>query len=132
MATRAGQDASTLKEGYIFGYPVDTGIGCFMDVDAAAALQRKYDEDPDYFEYLLDDFHADDLNIPLNPATGANVIFFSSGWGDGFYASYWGYDAEDTIVCLITDFGLLRHPIFRNSHPAPGKIRAFARKLLHR
>lgn len=39
-------------------------------------------------------------------STGANVITFSSGWGDGEYASFWGYDASGELTCLITDFAL--------------------------
>jgi hypothetical protein len=34
------------------------------------------------------------------------VIVFQSGYGDGFYASYWGFDAEGQLVCLVTDFDL--------------------------
>jgi hypothetical protein len=36
----------------------------------------------------------------------ANVIAFSSGWGDGGYASYWGYDSANNIACIVTDFVL--------------------------
>lgn len=131
IATKAGQDASKLEEGHIFCYPVDAGTGCFMDVDAAAAFQRRLDEDPDYCQELIYSYN-DYLNLPLNPATGANAIFFTSGWGDGFYASYWGYDAEDNIVCLITDFSLLGHPIFSSNSGRPsGKLKTLARRLLH-
>ena len=38
--------------------------------------------------------------------TKANVIAFSSGWGDGGYASYWGYDSANNITCIVTDFAL--------------------------
>lgn len=45
-------------------------------------------------------------NVLLNYVTEANVIAFSSGWGDGGYSSYWGYDAKDNLVTLATDFVL--------------------------
>jgi hypothetical protein len=35
---------------------------------------------------------------------------FASGWGDGCYASYWGYDNENQVSCLLTDFNLFAHP----------------------
>jgi hypothetical protein len=35
------------------------------------------------------------------------VIAFSSGWGDGSYPSFWGYDADSQPVALVTDFGVL-------------------------
>ena len=40
----------------------------------------------------------------LDPSTGANMIAFESGWGDGRYASYWGLDRDGAPVCLLTDF----------------------------
>jgi len=33
MATTAGQDIKDLVEEEVFGYPVESGMGCFMDVD---------------------------------------------------------------------------------------------------
>lgn len=32
------------------------------------------------------------------------ATLFSSGYGDGYYASYIGYDKDDEIVRLLTDF----------------------------
>jgi hypothetical protein len=34
----------------------------------------------------------------------------SSGWGDGSYPSFWGYDAGGQRVALVTDFGVLDVP----------------------
>ena len=45
--------------------------------------------------------------ISLDEETGANILLFTSGWGDGRYPSYWGYAADGGIVCLLTDFGAL-------------------------
>lgn len=39
--------------------------------------------------------------------TGLNVMIFSSGYGDGFYASYWGFDDTGSPVALVTDFRVL-------------------------
>jgi hypothetical protein len=47
-------------------------------------------------------------NVLVNDTTGANVIAFSSGWGDGGYSSYWGYDAKGNLANLVTDFMLLQ------------------------
>lgn len=43
-------------------------------------------------------------NFQLGNRTDANVIAFSSGYGDGSYASYWGYDAAGNLISLVTDF----------------------------
>jgi Protein of unknown function (DUF4241) len=112
MALLPGQDASTLEEGYFFGYGVDAGTGCFMDAEAAKLLDGRSTEENGYNEDLIDRMQATYvptwswLDFPLDPVTGANVVAFSSGWGDGSYPSYWGLDDAGTPVCLVTDFGL--------------------------
>src|SRR5262245_17224403 len=122
MALRPGQDPATLAPGHYFGYGVDGGTGCFADARAVEALEpeRKlfsercrppWPQNADhnwifnlhtpFFQQLHNGFFK-----PGNPArsvwfvdlvadtdTGANVIAFPSGWGDGGYASYWGLDA---------------------------------------
>jgi hypothetical protein len=113
MARLEGQDTIELQEGEFFGYPVDAGVGCFMDSQAAAALDAHYESDARYDEALIDALEAnqadtwDHANVTLDEASGANIIMFTSGWGDGVYASYWGYDASDMPVCLVTDFCVL-------------------------
>lgn len=39
-----------------------------------------------------------------------NMIAFQTGFGDGFYGSYWGYDAAGEIVALVADFAVLPEP----------------------
>lgn len=121
IATHAGQDASTLKEDEIFGYPVDAGTGCFMDLEAALAYERKCQEQHDYSLSLVDEMAKNDvftwgwMNICLVPETGANLIAFSSGWGDGFYASYLGYNAAGAVACVVTDFEVFDPALLLNS-----------------
>lgn len=113
MARMEGQDNVELREDEFFGYPVDAGVGCFMDAHAAATLDARYESDESYDEALIDALEAnrgqnwDYANITLDEANGANLVMFASGWGDGVYASYWGYDADGEPVCLVTDFSVL-------------------------
>ena len=101
----------------VIGYPVDTGIGCFADLDAARVFMQRLQEDAEYHMVIVRGMdESDPLNIgwgwgsvDLKPDTLANLIFFTAGEGDGTYASYFGFDADDMPVCLITDFGLLWH-----------------------
>ncbi|WP_144439941.1 DUF4241 domain-containing protein [Methylobacterium sp. AMS5] len=119
LALLPGQDVATLKAGEIFGYPVDAGLGCFMDPAARAAMARRdarEQERPRYSNYF-DDVLADELkdenlhcvmHRPL-PDDPARIAVFSSGWGDGVYASYWALDAAGQPLRLVTDFGVIEN-----------------------
>lgn len=112
MARLERQEQITLGADEFFGYSVDAGVGCFMDAQAATALDARYERDESYDEALIDALEAhrtdtwDYANIALDERSGLNVILFSSGWGDGVFASYWGYDASGAPACLVTDFSL--------------------------
>jgi hypothetical protein len=87
------------------GYGVDSGVGCFVDATLApryaeelaeeGALERKISDRLDRFDGAL-----------VSPSFWSrdNLACFSSGRGDGVYASYFGLDAAGHPVELITDF----------------------------
>lgn len=110
LATWPGQHTETLNEGEVFCYGVDAGLGCFMDEAAARIQSKNLDDDIDeYWDRQLDklsSYTAGFANILLDETNGLNMIMFPSGWGDGCYASYWGYDANQQLCCIVTDFGL--------------------------
>jgi hypothetical protein len=115
MAQVPGQDASTLKPGYIFGYGVDAGTGSFMDQAAAKEMLAKL-ADSDQAQAITDRWiragevsaKAKGLKFYLEEPVGTtNIIMFESGWGDGFYASYFGFAADGTVVTLLTDFQVM-------------------------
>jgi hypothetical protein len=111
MALLPNQDLASLKEDEVYYYGVDSATGCFMDVAAAQVLVENIDSDI-YFDKIteeMDKTYVDTwswANICLNPSTGANIICFSTGLGDGAYTSYFGYDEKGRVLCLVTDFGL--------------------------
>ena len=111
MALLAAEELAELAEGEMFGYGVDSGTGCFMDEEAAQALARKMDEDESYSDELIDEMEKTYVhtwswaNVGLGDG-GANLVAFSTGVGDGLYASYFGLDAEGRPVSLVTDFSL--------------------------
>jgi len=119
MAVKHGQKVEELQEGYIFGYPVDTGLGCFADVEAIKKLNELEDQmsrelGDDFislYDNLIDELLTENedewciVNVSKDPEM--NVIIFRSGFGDGFYASYWGFDEKGSIVSLVTDFHTL-------------------------
>lgn len=120
LALVPGQDIATLKSGEIFGYPVDAGLGCFMDPVARDAMRRREaleeKRNANYSNYFdnvllneLKGFSLDGLMHRPLPDDAADIAIFASGWGDGVYASFWSLDAEGRPLQLVTDFGVLEN-----------------------
>ncbi|MFP3812700.1 DUF4241 domain-containing protein [Bacillus sp. SIMBA_005] len=100
LATRAGQDLKNLKEDEFFGYGVNTGMGCFMDAEAALYLQayedKRYKEDNVF--YLYEEFaealeqnykHTWDWLV-TRFHDKVDIAVFTTGFGDGMYPSFGG------------------------------------------
>ena len=111
IAVPSGIDVRGREE---YSYCVDSAIGCFMDADAVAPFTpicEDYDDNTDPILQTMEKtgWHgtASWANVCVNEETGVNIIAFTSGWGDGGYPSYFGYDENEQIVCLITDFCVL-------------------------
>ncbi|MEG4986373.1 DUF4241 domain-containing protein [Microcoleus sp. BR0-C5] len=101
--------------------------------------------DPSGFNLTLDP-DTDTFNLTLDPDTEGNASAFSSGYGDGSYASYWGFTADDELACLVTDFGVLLEGITQDieieavtrfleksiEHPDLERLEVAIRLSLHR
>ncbi|RAS80112.1 DUF4241 domain-containing protein [Priestia endophytica] len=119
MATKPGQHIKNLEKNMIFGHPVDTGLSCFADGSAVLKMEelerKKINELGDDFISFYDDVLEEKLeenndmwgNLILDEEHNLNALIFSSGYGDGFYASYWGIDEKGNVVSLVTDFNIL-------------------------
>jgi hypothetical protein len=122
MALKKGQSLSKLGKDEIYGYGVDAGAGCFVDARIAAQLvkQDKTNATPDddmlpSATTLMDLFYGKGRSNIATWAHGIlhvegssdNLVAFSSGWGDGFYASYWGFDGDGEVAFLMTDFDVI-------------------------
>jgi len=107
MMAAGSKDPATLEPGHQFGYPVDSGTGCFMDYTAAQALSQKMNADPEYFKFMMAEMEKtyrdtwDWLNLPMGEAS---VIAFKSGDGDGIYATYAGFNPAAQVVAVVTEF----------------------------
>lgn len=110
MAVSEGQNPVVLKDDSYFGYPVDAGTGSFVDADAAQAAAARMKGDESWSQSWIDAGTSDSkikgvprffLAVDAGPG---NIIMFQSGWGDGFYASWFGYDADGKVAALVTDF----------------------------
>src|SRR5690606_8708380 len=112
-----------LTDDEFFGFPVDSGLACFLDEETNASLNAKMDElqqkDPEanyYDEVLADEFKAYSSKNKFSRELGDwndhrpdkesdnNVIMFASGWGDGYYPAYWGLDENGETIELVIDF----------------------------
>ncbi len=110
MLTSGDQDTASLKEGEYFGYPVDAGTGCFMDRVAAVGLNDRMRAQSDFYEVMIAEMDKTYRHtwswLDLKFGDG-NLIAFSSGYGDGMYATYAGFDAEGEVPVVVTDFGVV-------------------------
>lgn len=107
----AGKSPAPEAAGDVFGYGVDTGTGAFMDLHAWQAYEERMRREPqDFGDFVQAQFQgnasrtAEWLVLPMGRGS---VALFSSGYGDGGYASYWGYDRHGRIAALLTDFQVL-------------------------
>jgi hypothetical protein len=108
IALRPGQDFKELKSNELFGYGVDSGTGCFADPAAQNILRAKgaralIDAAMDEMETVRQ--HTRSWVRIDTPLGGAAM--FSSGFGDGFYASYFGLAESGEVVALVTDFAVV-------------------------
>lgn len=110
LATVSGNDVSKLGDDDFFGYGVDSGTGGFMDEITCGELEKLTDASDDYMFDPLDDALEesyvptyDTANVCL-PDSEHNIVAFSSGFGDGIYPSFWGFDKNGELCSLITDF----------------------------
>lgn len=77
----------------------------------AALVGSVYTWSDTFCERLLETLEATgyiSATVTVQGGVGGNLIAFSSGWGDGCYPSFFGYDAHNSLVCLVTDFEVLR------------------------
>lgn len=112
--------AAVLKDGVASGFPVEAGMMSFCDAQVAeeyrAFLEAWEKENPgknhydDYFAgYFAESFEklpayqreGGDFIEWANPDTQNRLVMIASGFGDGFYQSFWGYDVEGEVCELI-------------------------------
>ena len=114
LAVVEGQKLTDLKEGEIFGYGVDAGTGSFFDPLAGTAAKALLAANPDASEAWQTEGEAKGPKIVgpysfvlMQPMGDTNVAMFHSGWGDGFYSSWFGFDKDGKVAALVTDFNTI-------------------------
>jgi hypothetical protein len=114
IAHLAGQDPATLGPGEVFTYGVDSGTGAFASLEAAEAIAALDEAELEaYSNALIDglspseEVYLNSTAVVVDPVAELNVIAFTTGYGDGGYPSFFGFDAAGRPLVLLTDFGIL-------------------------
>ena len=108
------------KDGVMHGFPVDAGMMCFIDAKAAETyktfLGDWHIDNPDknhYDDYFAAFFAESYKKLPAyqreggdfiewqNPYSGERMVQIASGFGDGFYHSFWGFDESGEVCELV-------------------------------
>ena len=117
------EDLSAFQDGEYFGFNVDAGLACICDErtrDAFCAFaggwQDAHPEEDLYDGYFAPLFAENYGKNPkyqreggdwLNweaPGTGLHMPIFQSGFGDGAYPVYWGYDGDGAVCQMVIQF----------------------------
>lgn len=115
LATLPGQNVKKLKRDEYFGYLSESGYGCFTDAVGAQALALALESDDAFEPRLLKrlDKNYEDTRSwateVLDKDSGANVVLFTSGDGDGNYPTFVGLDAKGKLTAVLTDFLLISY-----------------------
>ena len=107
LALLKGQAPMAVGAKDVHGYGVDGGVGIFIDEEAAKALNQKTvaDFDGEVFKEMDNHYHHT-WRYALYNFGNNNLAAFTTGVGDGNYATYIGFNATGKPCRLITDFGL--------------------------
>ena len=118
------ENLDNFKEGEFFGFFVDAGLGTIVDQDTNIAYCDFEEEwsknNPDagsiYDDYFSEIFENSYKKYPKHqreggdwinwtiPNTDLQVPMFQSGFGDGAYPVYFGYDENNEVVNLVIHF----------------------------
>ena len=108
FALLEGQAQIPLGGEEIHGFSIDAGVAVFIDEEANKALDFKtmvYDMNGLVYREMDKHYH-NDWKYVVYDFKDHNLAAFSSGKGDGYYASYVGLDVKGNPCRLLTDFNL--------------------------
>jgi hypothetical protein len=113
------EELEGVTEDDFFGFGVDAGLGCITDVEVLPFVDKFFEDaniDNTYDDYFADLFEQSYKANPKNqsdagdwinwavPNTEYQIPMFASGFGDGEYPVYFGYDANGEICGLYIQF----------------------------
>lgn len=105
FALQKGQKPIPLKDSSCYCYGVDAGTGIFIDSISNIIFNKT-----DHLEWEKAFFVKAgkyENKGYIHAFDGHNLAAFSTGYGDGCYATYIGFDNKGRVCQLLTDFGLV-------------------------
>lgn len=112
FALQEGQPPIPVGGKKMQGYSVDLGLGMFADQEASKAVDKSKLTDLDAPVYLeMDKHYHNGWRYTMHHFGQHNLAIFTSGFGDGYYASYVGFDATGRPCRLLTDFNVINWKI---------------------
>jgi len=100
-----GQEPISLKDSTFYCYGVDAGTGIFID-SVANDIASNFDHKT-WEHVFITMAEKNKYRGHTYEFSEHNLATFSTGYGDGCYATYIGYDINGNICQLLTDFGLI-------------------------
>jgi hypothetical protein len=113
------EELEGVTEDDFFGFGVDAGLGCITDAEVLPFVDKFFEKaniDNTYDDYFADLFEQSYKANPKNqrdagdwinwtvPNTEYQIPMFASGFGDGEYPVYFGYDENGEICGLYIQF----------------------------
>ncbi|HEX8504410.1 MAG TPA: DUF4241 domain-containing protein, partial [Hymenobacter sp.] len=105
FALTPGQKPLSLRDSTVYCYGVDGGAGVFIDKIANRVFAMKSHRDWEYI--FIKKAEENGYKGFIHNFDQHNLATFSTGMGDGCYATYIGYDEKGRVCRLLTDFGLV-------------------------
>jgi hypothetical protein len=109
LALLDGQKSLPVGDEDVHGYGIDGGIGIFIDEEVKKVLDKSKVTDDALYESLnkeLDKHYHNTWRYAMYNFDKYNLAAFTTGLGDGRYATYIGFDAKGRPCRLLSDFGL--------------------------
>lgn len=105
FALQQGQKPIPLKDTSFYCYGVDAGTGIFIDSIANKSFNAK--DHSEWENAFVTKAEKNGYKGYIHDFDGHNLATFSTGYGDGCYATYIGFDSEGNVCQILTDFGLV-------------------------
>lgn len=108
MALFKGESVKGFAHDEFIGYEVENGLGCFMDESVMEILDVMDEKELDEYEKSIRDAVRNSecscAELLIDKKRGCNIVIFASGWNEGTFPSYYGFDKNNKLARLVTDF----------------------------